>query len=134
LIRAEAADLVAATQPEPQEWIVLTSWRQVEPSTAKTGRVADYDTGAEQENSSTNQAANRAANPAANLAGNQVTVTRLILRVYPADAITNAGSATASGKPAAKTAGAGPHSISTPKPILDLPAVPFGDGWLVIQL
>jgi beta-lactamase regulating signal transducer with metallopeptidase domain len=122
LIKAEAADLLAAAQPAPQQWIVLTSWRQVEPPAAKTGRVADYDTGTAPEDS----AADRPAK--------QVTVTRLILRVYPASEIASASSTPASGKPASPAAGANADSTSNPKHFLDLPAVPFGDGWLVIQL
>jgi len=124
LIKAEAADLIAARQPEPQQWIVLTSWQQVEPSKAKPGRVADYDTETGQQDAAADQPANQRAT--------QVTVTRLILRVYPASALSPMGSATLASKPRVQAAGA--HSSSTPKPILDLPAVPFGDGWLVIQL
>lgn len=119
LLKAEAVDLRAAAQPEPQQWIVLTSWQQVEAPAARSGRVADYDTGTEQQSS--------------NAPTSQVTVTRLILRVYPASSSPLTASPTEkSASPVTK--GEASDTNSTPKPVLNLPAVPFGDGWLVIQL
>jgi hypothetical protein len=128
LPQADPLNLRAARQPEPPQWIVLTSWQVQAPQT-KSGRVADYDTGDDETVGQTGPGS-----------GNQVTVTRLILRVAPANTApeSTAGSvgspATTHANPAQPSADAKPGSSSTPK-LFTLPtAVPIGDGWLVIQL
>jgi beta-lactamase regulating signal transducer with metallopeptidase domain len=119
-VKAGMADRGAATAQQPQEWVVLTTW-QVQSTAQEAGEtddMADYD---------------RSAQPAANdvdsqpsQAASRTTITRLILRVYPATPA--AGSAAAKQAPVSR-----PDSSS--KSIVSRPAMlPFDSGWLVIQL
>jgi beta-lactamase regulating signal transducer with metallopeptidase domain len=117
LLKAEAPDSATDASRQPQAWAVLATW-QVQSSTPEAGEAADYDgkaqsNGQAQEHGKPSQLASR------------ITVTRLILRVYPAGP---AAAAPASNSPAS-------NASSMKKPAFASPAVlPFGNGWLVIQL
>jgi hypothetical protein len=137
LVKATASGPRAGSGRETPEWVVLTEWRvQGIPQRAVT--VSDYDTGASP------APADSASGPAdANRAG-QITVTRMILRVYPATQAQ--GPSSSAGGPSAlrsfsdaSQATPDPAAKSASKPasnsFSDQPAaIPFGDGWLVFQL
>ena len=114
----------ANSPSQPQELVVFTAW-QVETSTAQAGAVADYDAVARPDGAATAEE-NRPAETAS-----RITVTRMILTVYPADvrkAVTPDKAANPASKPQA-------NSSSQIRPVLHRPAMlPFGSGWLVIQL
>lgn len=134
-IRGRATNPAEAAQP--QGWVVFTAW-QVQTSTQSAGITADYETDA---NGAARQTANENENAAASATSSQpsapasqITVTRLILRIYPA-------------RPAASSAAGSTHAQQAPisrpdsssnsdtKPVLSRPtALPFDSGWLVIQL
>jgi len=111
-LNLNAAQSDLAQQPAPaqpnhgqsEQWLVLTTWEQVETSRPDTRNVADYDTGNAKTDSPT-QPSSQAAS--------RITITRLILRVLPA------GSESVS-KPASKS--------------VQPAAVPIGNGWFVFQL
>ncbi len=103
----------------PQQWIVLTTWEQVEVPAAGAGTTADF--GAD-------SAAAALAQPGKSNA-RQITVTQLILRVYPANAVPARG---------AKAQAAGANS-TRPNPVFNSvlhrqAVVPLSSGWLVIRL
>jgi hypothetical protein len=113
LLKAEIPSKQSAPAQEEQ-WIVLTTWEQVQISNQNTGLAADYETGANPNATSNNATSNNATSN--NATGNQNTppspqpagqifVTRLILRIFPASALST--------KPA---------------------SVPVRSGWFVIQL
>jgi beta-lactamase regulating signal transducer with metallopeptidase domain len=87
---------------QEQQWIVLTTWEQVQTSNRSAGLTADYETGAN---------ANATGDPvykngqSSSQPTGQITVTRLILRIFPA-------------------------SSSSTQPAL----VPTRNGWLMLQL
>jgi hypothetical protein len=62
-----------AAEHDEQQWIVFTSWEQVETSSASQGQMADYDT-AQDSGATTNSQPHQAS---------RFTVTRLILKVLP---------------------------------------------------
>jgi hypothetical protein len=114
--RAELVKAVAPTSTEApvqaQEFVVLASWEEVQTSVTRTRAIADYDTDAgaqEQTDDTTSQPATTRAT--------KITVTRMILMVYPAS------SATAT-QPA-QTSGFHSHQHATSS---------FDSGWLVFQL
>jgi beta-lactamase regulating signal transducer with metallopeptidase domain len=100
--------------PESQ-WVVLTTWEQVETMYASSGAIADYDTVIPTEGSPGFVTPSRI--PFGQMPGGQITVTQLIFRVLPANA--NFGTAA---KQAARPSTSQP-GVAT-----------FRDGWLVIQL
>lgn len=68
-------------QGEQQQWIVMTTWEQLETSSLTTGAVADYDSGARAAaDDGTNM--QRVREPM-----NQITITRLIFRIVPANSV-----------------------------------------------
>ena len=101
---------------DQQQWLVFTTWEQVQTpnknsSPTANRLIADYETGASAEPTTTSSAANSEttapdgsvhSNPQT---ANQITVTRLILKIYPA------------------------ASFSTQPTFL-----PMRDGWFVLQL
>jgi hypothetical protein len=108
-----------AQRVEPQQWIVFTEWAQVQ-TPATSGAIADYNTGSD---------AAGAPEPAASQRGDagRITITRMILRVYPVASPSNS----------ARSSDSAPHTGTNPvsKSVFhQSAAVPFGDGWLVIQL
>jgi beta-lactamase regulating signal transducer with metallopeptidase domain len=116
------ASAPAAASSQGQEFIVLTAWEEVETtvphSSGRAAReVADYETGT---TDPTDGAAQTQANGEA-----QISVTRLILLVYPANTVTGppAGAATDT-KPAHTT------SSRSHRPT----ASAFSGGWLFFQL
>jgi beta-lactamase regulating signal transducer with metallopeptidase domain len=116
-IRASAAD-----PDDVPQWIVLTAWEQVQ--TWNSNETADYDIGV---------GANRASPgvPYAGEPANRITVTRLILSVYPASSV----SRLLPGKQAAPASRPNTSSDSNPNSIsAHTTALPLGSGWLVIQL
>jgi beta-lactamase regulating signal transducer with metallopeptidase domain len=116
-VRASATDPSAAPQ-----WIVLTTWEQVQ--SWNSNETADYDIGA---------GADQAA-PGVSSAGesaNRITVTRLILSVYPASSV----SRLLPGKQAAPASRPNTSTDSKPNSVsAHTAALPLGSGWLVIQL
>jgi beta-lactamase regulating signal transducer with metallopeptidase domain len=103
--RAELVKAVAPTSAEApaqrQEFIVLAAWEEVQTSVTRTRAIADYDTGA----GAREQTGDSASQPATTRA-TEITVTRIILVVYPA------GSATA--MQTAPTTGFHSHQPATP--------------------
>jgi hypothetical protein len=85
--RAEPVKAVAPTSAEApaqrQEFIVLAAWEEVQTSVTRTRAIADYDTGA----GAQEQTGDSASQPAATRA-TEITVTRIILVVYPAGSLT----------------------------------------------
>jgi hypothetical protein len=105
----------------PQQWIVLTTWEQVETPAAGSDSVTDFGANA-------NSDAAAAAQPGKS-GTRQITVTQLILRVYPASAAS---------APDRHSQAAGESSA---RPLKDFNSVlhrqavlPLSSGWLVIQL
>jgi beta-lactamase regulating signal transducer with metallopeptidase domain len=127
----------AGSGQEAPEWVVLTEWR-VQGIPQREVMVADYDTGA-----SATPADSASSAAGSNPAG-QITVTRMILRVYPATQAQGPRSSAGGSSPRhsfseAAQAPAGSAAKSASKPasnsFSDQPAaIPFGDGWLVFQL
>jgi hypothetical protein len=124
LLKAEMPSPQANYAGQPQQWVVFAAWEQFQ-TRATSGQVADYDTGAD-------AAATRQTDASQQTAGQQgdtgrITITRMIFRVCPVAALGNSAN---SSKSAPR-----PDSNSVPKSIShQSAAVPFGDGWLVIQL
>jgi beta-lactamase regulating signal transducer with metallopeptidase domain len=115
IARLPASQATQATQPE---YLVFTAWEVTRTSAWQARAVADYDTGAAAEHQDSASKGRPASEPATQITVmRQITVTRLILAVYPASFApsTNAAHATGSnsGRPAAP---------------------PFDDGWLVFEL
>jgi len=85
--RAELVKAVAptsATAPaQGQEFVVLTAWEEVQTSVTRTRPIADYDTGA----GAREQISDMTSRPTATRA-TEITVTRIVLVVYPADSAT----------------------------------------------
>ena len=131
-------DRVVSSKPQSQQWVVVTTWREITPSTHVPQTISDFDGesepaiapspahGAQNTTSSTETAANAAGTTAANTptrspssknqtapAAHQFTFTQLILRVVPGT----------------------PGSTST-QPTTTAPpqAITVRDGWFVIQL
>jgi len=109
------------------QFIVLTAWEQVQTSPHRSRHFADYDSSADAASQNTAAAPNSSAasqdSAAATTASpaqtqTRITVTQLILRVYPA------GSAS----PAPKHSRARDFIYAPPT------AVPFDGGWLVFTL
>jgi hypothetical protein len=116
-----------AQQTQGQEWVVLTTW-QTQVSSPKAGETADYDTAAKPDGTASGAGSQPSA-PAS-----QITVTRLILQVYPANPTANPA---ANSAPAQQAPGSKPDSNTTPrsKPVSNRQAaLPFYSGWLVFQL
>ena len=128
LLRAEMpdADAGAAGQDansgfagEPH-YVVLTAWEEVRTSRRHGGRFADYDAGATSQPQSAD-----AADQTGSETFTQITVTRLILAVYPISFGPNGSELNGSG-PGAKPA----HAEDSGRPPTQLPE----SGWLVFQL
>jgi BlaR1 peptidase M56 len=110
---------------EGQEFVVLTTWEAVQTSSPNSRTVADYETDAgDQEQTGREQIDQADAQPdtrqpyqsqSDSKHGAQITVTRMILIVYPASAATGVQSAPTTGSP------------------IHRPAPSFG-GWLFFQL
>jgi pullulanase/glycogen debranching enzyme len=113
---AEAAGHSTSPVQEPQEWIFLTTW-QVQSPAQQAGNRADYET-----------------DDQPSQGPSQITVTRLILRVYSP----NRSGAVQSGKAASAAASSSQQELnqqeSDTHSISSRPALPFDSGWLVIQL
>jgi beta-lactamase regulating signal transducer with metallopeptidase domain len=82
------AQMLAAELPGPapapaqdQQWIVLTTWEQIQPSSRSTTLTADYETGPKSTDESDTK-----AQPSSQSSG-QIIVTRLILRIFPANSV-----------------------------------------------
>jgi hypothetical protein len=102
------------------EYIVLTTWEQVEAAPHRSREVADYDAGpAPQAEAGQNskQGDSQGSNVPSADSPTQIRVTRLILRIDPADKA-------ASSKEAHK------NNSQSDQPV----AVPLESGWLVFQL
>jgi beta-lactamase regulating signal transducer with metallopeptidase domain len=94
LLKAEVPNSNPASAQE-QQWIVLTGWEQIQASSQDAGVTADYETGAIASTRSDAQNKDaKSAQPGPQQASH-ITITRLILRIYPASSI-SAQAATAS--------------------------------------
>jgi beta-lactamase regulating signal transducer with metallopeptidase domain len=122
---ADRNSIKAQRETAPQQWIVLTAWQQTETPAAASSSIADYDASAD------GDAEDAAAiSQTTKSAPRQIAVTQLILRVYPADAKLAPDQTSHS---AEQINSARPHIDS--HSILSRQAVlPWGNGWLVIQL
>lgn len=113
MLMAELPKVQAAPAEPQQQWLVVTTWEQVETSAQRSGVAADgligdYETGTPADGPAGSNVADRAATGGVHSKAqptNQITVTRLILTIYPA------------------------ASLST-QPTF----VPTRDGWFVLQL
>ncbi len=98
-----------------QQWIVVSAWEQVQPANVNDNLTADYVTSAGETSARDTSARDTSARPTADTKDanaqpatqpvNRITVTQLILRIFPASSV-------------------------YPQP----GAAPMRDGWLVIQL
>lgn len=139
----QSAKADRGTQSVPQytapQYFVLTAVEQVQTIPQNSREIADYDTGAED-----NQASPAAQQPR-NAAGTsnaspqpQITITRLILRIAPAaaPAASQAGSATSAATGTTSGQAQNSHSKSVPAShsVQQRAVIPFGNCWLVFQL
>jgi hypothetical protein len=120
-----AASTPEAVSSQSQEFIVLTAWEEVETSAPQSSgtmvrEVADYETGADTQTQSDDATSKRNTLPAA-----QISVTRLILLVYPASA-----GAKSPSDDAAETKPARATNSHSHRPT----ASAFDGGWLFFQL
>jgi beta-lactamase regulating signal transducer with metallopeptidase domain len=120
-----AGSAPAAASSQSQEFIVLTAWEEVQTSVPQsygrtTREVADYDTGADTQIQSDAAAGERNTSPAS-----RISVTRLIVLVYPANAAMRSPAATATDAKPAQTASSHSHRPT---------ASVFDGGWLFFQL
>jgi beta-lactamase regulating signal transducer with metallopeptidase domain len=119
------ASVSAMTEGQAQEFVVLTAWEEVRTSSANSRTVADYETDAsdqDQTDHADTQSNSRLPNKTQpdTKQGAQITVTRMILVVYPASAY-----------PASAATGV------QPAPTTGLPSrrpAPSYGGWLFFQL
>jgi beta-lactamase regulating signal transducer with metallopeptidase domain len=115
MAQVPASEADSAPQPE---YIVLTAWEVTRTSTRQAREGADYDTGAAAEQQSSAGKSQSASEPATQITvAHQITVTRLILAVYPADSAPRSKAAQATGSDSGRPA-----------------APPVDSGWLVFQL
>lgn len=110
---------------QSQELIVLTTWEEVETSApqpygTKTREIADYETGADAQTQSGDATSGPDTSPAP-----QISVTRLILLVVPANAATGSSANPARGSQPAHTTSSQSHRPT---------ASAFDGGWLFFQL
>jgi hypothetical protein len=135
LLKAQVPGATTKREAQPQEWLVVTTW-QVQ-TTFKAQNVADYDDGTPADKARMADAASQnqraETRPAATMA-----VTRMFLGVYRASQVAQA-TTQATGKTTAPAASSTDlkslsNSLSNQQAARPLGAVPFGDGWLVIQL
>jgi beta-lactamase regulating signal transducer with metallopeptidase domain len=125
--QATKAEVSRSARPEaapgsamPQQWIVLTTWEQVQTPAAGSGAGSDFSASADSKVAP--------AQPG-NTGTRQIAVTQLILRVYPANTLSTKGRKA----PAAVGNSARPNSSF--KSVLHRQAIlPLASGWLVIQL
>jgi beta-lactamase regulating signal transducer with metallopeptidase domain len=101
-----SASVASADQDSEPQYFVLTAWIETRTSTLQAREIADYDTGAPEQ-------------PQTGESATQITVTRLILAVYPVAAA-----------PTWASGSQGPQSSEPVRP----PAPPAASGWLVFQL
>ena len=120
-----AASAPAAVSSQGQEFIVLTAWEEVETSApqssaTKSREVADYETGTDTQMQSVDTTSNRNTSPAA-----QISFTRLILLVYPANTATGSPTGATTDTNSARTTSSHSHRPT---------ASAFDGGWLFFQL
>jgi beta-lactamase regulating signal transducer with metallopeptidase domain len=122
LVKADLSGSPPSVTQEPQEWVVLTTWQVQSPARGPQA-TADYDIGARPSEPAQDGQPSESAS--------RITVTRLILKIYPVTAARDSAQAKperAASKPTA-------NSTSVAKTILGRPALlPFDSGWLVLQL
>jgi beta-lactamase regulating signal transducer with metallopeptidase domain len=109
LLKAEEPN--AAASEQQTGFVIFTAWEQVSTLRHRNDRVADYDTSASSDLDAAAEGQTQ-SQPAA-----EVTVTRVILAVYPAESAPKANAKHATDS----------HSVRPP-------AIPFDGGWLIFQL
>ncbi len=112
LLKAQTPSSVAAAATPGPRMILLTEWEQVETLPRKNRQMADYDTGAGDPQQNPDALNQQAEQPAS-----QITVTRVILTVYPVN-------------PALKVK----KRATAVSNFGESAAVPFDGGWLVFEL
>jgi hypothetical protein len=131
-----------------QQWIVLTTWEELEaPAANNSGTVADYNARTDGDAGASDAVDGMAQRHSPNGESRPIAVTQLIFRFYSASASSPDGhgvAAPASANPAPEQNNAGPDNAgerhagfnaANSKSIGSRRAeLPFGDGWLVIQL
>ena len=138
LVKTQIPDTDAKQAARPREWLVVTTW-QVQTS-FKAQNVADYDAAQQEQQNTAEDAAQNGrthSSPAASMV-----VTRMFLGVYRASQTAQAAgqvnspmtgdAAGKTGRPEATSSDL--KSLSSQPTARPLSAIPFGDGWLVIQL
>jgi len=128
LIQAEANGSEAPGSALPQQWIVLTTWEQVETPSAGSGRVSDFSVNAEDAGAGTAPARSPQSGMRQGIT-RQVTITQLILRIYPASALSAPGRKAHAADASSVRANTGFSSVLHRQAVL-----PLDSGWLVIQL
>lgn len=113
LLKAQSPSIAANSADEPQ-FIVLTAWEETRTRTRHAREIADYDTGP-----TTPQQVDEASAEPGSEPATRITITRLILAVYPASPV----SAPADGSQEVPSSKSGQQTA------------PLADGaWLVFQL
>ena len=130
---SEASDRAVIHTSDAAQFVVLTAYERVQRLPQNGREIADYDTGSAADGDSAPQLAPGARRRPAAAPAPQIIVMRLILRIEPA----NPGQANGSG--IGSDQGSPSERVTNSKPVnsnpLRQPAViPFGNGWLVLQL
>jgi hypothetical protein len=141
-IPAATAQSARAEQDVPQytapQYFILTAVEQVQTIPQNSREVADYDTGAANDQASPAVQSRNAASRSNTSPEPQITITRLIFRIAPATP--QAASRTSSPTSAATGAASGPakklpsKTAPTSRSVQQRAVIPFGNGWLVFQL
>ena len=114
--------------------VVLTAWEVVRTTHHRPAPVADYDTGDQAgADPASNQEPDQPQAQPQNQPATQYIVTRLILSIEPATTPDSANSSNPAGASNPARATKALHSDLS-QPIRQPAAIPFGNGWLVLQL
>jgi beta-lactamase regulating signal transducer with metallopeptidase domain len=120
------AEASTAGDVEAPQYIVLTTWTQVEAAPQSSRTIADYDADASAEQSQPAQTtASSGEAKSGGAPGTQIVVTRLLLKIGPPSA---------AGKPANGSGGSNSDASTSFKSVQQPAVIPFGNGWLIFQL
>jgi beta-lactamase regulating signal transducer with metallopeptidase domain len=138
------ADAVLPDDNSNGQYIVLTTWEQVDAPAQPTREIADYDTDAtNREGAATQQNAAQGQNAQKSAAsvGTRITVTQLIFKVEPTSKVNQRGAATSTTNSMGSTGVTdGTTGATSIKPAAVSTysgrrvAIPVANGWLVFQL
>ncbi len=137
-VQSRQAEQGAPQYTAPQ-YFVLTAVEQVQTIPQNLREIADYDTGAADDQAP--PAAQQSQSPVSKTDASpepQIVITRLIFRVAPATGQTAPETGLAADNATRTTAGAEQNSSSKTAPtshsVQQRAVIPFGNGWLVLQL